>query len=276
MCRVMIEIIMNRKLLLWLLTVGLAGLTSDPACGDEDAGVLSGATMIPELSDDFEDPRWAFDPVAGESSNGLWQTGMRGAPETCERVTPAGGGLSDQTGALLLRSVDQDDDGWPQQEDLVTRKYDEVLEENLKRALMPVLTARVYVPPIPEQGPAWSVLGLRVEARSTNQQLEIPRYYPSLWIVQYNIPEKNKVGNHLRVRLGDGSAPDQWIGEFGDPRLEFGDAPFEVVAYRRRRARGRVHHDRYKVIGSTIRIPVSRRSRSFASWVAPSTLASVE
>ena len=188
-----------------------------PSHAEDGDPILSLATMVAPLSDDFEDPHWAFDQDAGTSSNGIWKTGMRGAPETCQRVTPAQGGLPGQKGALLLRSVDQDDDGWPQQEDLVSRKYDELLGNNLDRASMPVLTARVYIPPIAEQGPNHSILGLRVEARSTQREVEIPRYYPSLWIVQYNRPAENKVGNYLRLRLGDGNAPDQWMGELGGP-----------------------------------------------------------
>ncbi|MFW5683201.1 MAG: hypothetical protein ACOC1G_09380, partial [Phycisphaeraceae bacterium] len=187
------------------------------ADGEDGEEILSRAKLVAELSDDFENPQWSFDPEAGVSSNGLWKTGMRGAPETCERVAPAHGGLPGQEGALLLRTVDQDDDGWPRQEDLVTRPYDKVLDHNLERASLPVLTARLYVPPIDEEGPAWSVLGLRVEARSTNEEVDIPRYYPSLWVVQYNQPDEDKVGNYLRVRLGDGHAPDHWIGELGGP-----------------------------------------------------------
>lgn len=196
-----------------LLPVVIGSLEQPLVAGQAIPGT---GTRIEPLSDDFEDPDWAFDYSTQTSLNRLWKKGRRGSPEILERVSPPAGGLANQDGALRIRTVDQDDDGYPIQEDLVTAQYDKILSENPQRKDLPSVIARIFLPPSDPEGPAWSYIGLRMEARSTNQEVAIPRYYPSIWIHQSN-DASGKSAYAVRVRLGDGPTRDQLVGSLPGP-----------------------------------------------------------
>ena len=126
-------------------------------------------TELTSISDDFEDPTWAYvpnDPKStedidtlqraplGRSTNGRWYEGAkRGHPDIVRRVETPPGGLPGSTGALLLKSQQTGIPGMPSntmhQDDFVCN-----VQYRLKRTIsiaeVPSVTTRVFLPPVAE------------------------------------------------------------------------------------------------------------------------------
>lgn len=134
---------------------------------------------VADLSDDFEDDSWSFNYSTG-SSNGVWRTGnMRGTPEVLERIAPVAGGIAGQQGALRIRSVDNDGDGYPNQDDFTTAFHNTLFGRYLVRSDQPSLVAHIYIPAYATMQNDWTTIGFRIEARSSDLPNEY--YYPSIW-----------------------------------------------------------------------------------------------
>jgi hypothetical protein len=188
------------------------------------------------ISDDFEDDNWSFDFAAaggrGRSANGLWTGSKRGVPEMLRRVIPSPGGLEKSDHALLVQSRDNGDDANPMQEDLRTPRYGGRLEKYPSRADRPSLIGRIYLPSIETVQVNWARIGLRLDARSSDNF-----FYPSLWVTMIAQPGEEQGGDtaqppwarsmagevplepgyRLAVRLGDGPARDHDLGPLDGP-----------------------------------------------------------
>lgn len=195
--------------LITLRNVVMAVLLTLPAFGQ-----LPGTGIkITQLSDDFENPNWSFNYASNISSNGMWYGSLRGAPEVLNRTTPPAGGIPGQTGALQIRSRDNDNDGYPQQEDLVTKFHNQLYGRYLQRADQPSFVAHIYMPPYASMQKDWSTLGFRIEARSN--QLNPGYYYPSIWLQYYNYGGNYPNNFGVVVRMGDGFASDVYVKNMG-------------------------------------------------------------
>lgn len=137
------------------------------------AGLLSAQTIVPgtgqrsaKASDDFEDPKWAYDfklpkssyendkeqrLPAGGSTNGRWFEGMlRGQPDVIQRVSTPEGGIAGSSGSLLMRSRHT---GVPgsfsfknQQDDLIANVAQRE-GSSIPVSWSPSVVVRVYLPP---------------------------------------------------------------------------------------------------------------------------------
>lgn len=121
------------------------------------------------VSDDFEDPSWAYipnDPKSsedidenqraplGKSNNGRWYEGIkRGHPDIVRRVDTPPAGLAGSRGALLMKSkmtgIPGRSSNTMHQDDFVAN-----VQYRLKRTIdiaeAPSVTTRVYLPPVAE------------------------------------------------------------------------------------------------------------------------------
>ncbi len=132
--------------------------------------VLPGSGVeIAGISDDFEDPSWAYvpnDPKStedidtnqrgplGKSTNGRWYEGIkRGHPDIVRRVETPPGGIPGSRGALLMKSKMTGIPGMPSgtmhQDDFVANVQYR-LKHTIDIAEVPNVTTRVFLPPVAE------------------------------------------------------------------------------------------------------------------------------
>ncbi len=122
---------------------------------------------IPQVGDDFEDPKWKFilnypkstynldknqRLPSGQSTNGRWYEGMkRGTPDYVRRVKTPENGLPGSKGALALRSLKTGIPGRPsfqqQQGDYITDVQSR-LGGTISVQRTPNVVTRVYLPPV--------------------------------------------------------------------------------------------------------------------------------
>ncbi len=128
----------------------------------------TGAEIV-GVSDDFEDPSWAYTPndpkstedidenqraPLGKTTNGRWYEGIkRGHPDVVRRVDTPTGGLPGSSGAMLMKSkmtgIPGQPSGTMHQDDFVAN-----IQYRLKRTIdineVPSVTTRVFLPPVAE------------------------------------------------------------------------------------------------------------------------------
>ena len=174
----------------WRLAIaGLVLLLAGPAFGQIVPGT---GRRVPQIGDDFEDPKWSFRTAGKKSSlendgrirypkarsrNGRWDEGTkRGHPDKIERVATPAGGLPGSKGALLLQSMHTGIPGkktnQQQQDDLMARTFETSVANS------PNYVVRVYLPPFEEwEKRSGSTFGFRVGARATMQDQHVTRRY---------------------------------------------------------------------------------------------------
>lgn len=123
---------------------------------------------LPQATDDFEDPDWAYNYNAPKSSNendrqnrlptGISKNGrffeppLRGQPDYIQRVETPPEGLPGSTGSLLIATRDSGVPGRPsrsnQQDDLIAR-----MGGAIPVSRSPSVVVRVYMPPFEEWEP---------------------------------------------------------------------------------------------------------------------------
>jgi len=123
---------------------------------------------IPEVGDDFEDPKWEFNlnlPKSsknidgqtrlpgGRSANDKWyEPELRGEPDVVRRVPTPAGGLPGSKGAMMFQTLWSGTPGRPsfkpQQDDLVCDVDGKVGDIPISRT--PSVVVRVFVPPFDE------------------------------------------------------------------------------------------------------------------------------
>ena len=151
-----------------LILVPLTTLISTTAQAQRP--VLPGSGVeIAGISDDFEDPSWAYvpnDPKStedidtnqrgplGKSTNGRWYEGIkRGHPDIVRRVETPPGGIPGSRGALLMKSKMTGIPGMPSgkmhQDDFVANVQYR-LKHTIDIAEVPNVTTRVFLPPVAE------------------------------------------------------------------------------------------------------------------------------
>ena len=137
-------------------------------------------TKVPQVGDDFENPKWEFRynlpkssknldeatrSPGGTSKNGRWFEGVkRGQPDVIRRVSTPKGGLPDSQGALLLRSLRTGIPRSPsfrlQQDDFICNVKSR-LGGNIPIGQSPSFVVRVFLPPVDEwenrRGPTFAI-----------------------------------------------------------------------------------------------------------------------
>jgi hypothetical protein len=191
--------------------------------------------QLPQVSDDFEDPKWNYVPKnpkstedinenqaqpTGVSTNGRWYEGIkRGHPDEVRRVPTPPGGLPGSTGALMMRSLFT---GIPSRPSFTVHQDDFVanVQYRLKGPVAvsqtPSITTRVYLPPIAEwekrNGPHFgfraAVETTAMKEKSTflfsSKSEENEVYWPGMFIVMESKKVDGQVENyaHFRIRAG--------------------------------------------------------------------------
>ncbi len=144
-------------------------------CTNSSSGVLGRTVRLDSLCDDFEDTNWHYN-----YEGGLWRGGNasgRGEPEMITRVATPTGGKSGSTGALEIRTNQNDPDG---QADFTTAEFTQKLGRELTRADQPVFIVRVWLPPFEQWNKGlFGNFGFRQTARLNDNS----DYYQSIWLV---------------------------------------------------------------------------------------------
>ena len=199
----------------------LFGITSSSLLDAASPVVPGTGFKLTRVGDDFEDPKWVFNPnfpkssdeqdertrhPAGRSRNGRWYEGIkRGCPDVVKRVATPKGGLEESQGALLLRTVHSGIPGRQsyqmQQDDFICNVWKRVgykipVEQN------PNCVVRVFLPPIKTwenrtgvtfgyrialETHAWIVPGEREDktnffGRPYKKEFLIDTYWPGMFI----------------------------------------------------------------------------------------------
>jgi len=147
------------------------------------SGVLGRFRCLDSLCDDFEDENWHYDYSKHTCFRKFWRGNpdvggsQRGEPELLARVPTPYGGKNGSSGALEIRTNKIDSGKVPDQEDLLTIEFEEILGYKLSRIHQPVFIVRVWLPPFDEWGDTY-YFGFRLEASSDNNG----DYYPSIWL----------------------------------------------------------------------------------------------
>lgn len=170
------------KLSLSLFTIlFLLGITLNPINIIAQADSF-GNDIVPELSDDFEDPNWEYDYDAKRSTNGRWfLTTSKGVLRKAETVDAPDGARSGSSRGLLLQSRFVSGDNQAQS-DLTSGRHLDRLGRQLTKEETPMIIYRVYLPTL---NLGQNTIGFRLDARrapgdgSSNNN---GAYYPSIFI----------------------------------------------------------------------------------------------
>lgn len=214
---------MNPKLIINLFFIGLAvlllllshivlPLQSNAEETSSVSDVLGRTVRLDALCDDFEDINWSYNPQTEVFNKKLWRGGSgRGVPELLKRITTPDGGKDGSIGALEIRTNETEiyKDNYPNQEDLLTAEYEQILKHKLTRADQPVFIVRVWLPPFDQWGDQRS-FGFRHESFLENGAKD--QHYSTIWLV-YDRSIKPKP--FLKYRIGT----NELFYEVYDPRL---------------------------------------------------------
>lgn len=215
------------------------GFVSSLVAAPQQPVVPGTGIELPQVADDFEDPKWNYVPKnpkstedinenqaqpTGVSTNGRWYEGIkRGHPDEVRRVPTPEGGLEGSTGALMMRSLFT---GIPSRPSNTVHQDDFVanVQYRLKGPIAvsqtPSVTTRVYLPPIsewePRNGPHF---GFRAAVETTamkekktfifsSSSEENEVYWPGLFIVKESKKVDGQVEHyaHFRIRAGRNGA----------------------------------------------------------------------
>jgi len=148
---------------------------SNAYAASNHSGVLGRTVRLGALSDDFEDKDWHYDYNKHTCYRNFWRGEFRGEPELLARVETPEGGKAGSTGSLEMRTKDDDNDGYPDQEDLLTGDFSQKLGRKLTRADQPVFIVRVWLPSF-DQWTRGDIFGFRTAHPSADE------YYLSIWL----------------------------------------------------------------------------------------------
>lgn len=226
--------------------VGQSGYT--PPVAGARAVVPGTGTEIRGVSDDFEDPTWAYipnDPKStediderqrgpmGKTTNGRWYEGIkRGHPDIVRRVPTPKGGLPGSEGSMLLRSLQTGIPGQPSgvmhQDDFIAN-----VQYRLKRRIsvseVPSVTTRVFLPPVDQwenrSGPHF---GFRLALETTaliekevgifkmkREELGDEIYWPGMFIEFESQDQTGKGEDYAYLRIRSNSRG----GDFRGPQM---------------------------------------------------------
>ena len=162
------------------------------------SNVLGRTIRLDVLCDDFEDTNWSYNPQTEKFYKKLWRGGSgRGVPKLLKRITPPYGGKNGSLGALEIATrVETYKDNDPEQDDLLTAEYEQILGRKLTRADQPVFIVHVWLPPLDQ----WSDVcnfGFRHESFPKNGN----KYYPTIWMY-YNKQVEQKPFFVFRIGTG--------------------------------------------------------------------------
>ena len=178
------------------------------------SNVLGRTVRLDALCDDFEDVDWNYDYQKRLCYRGFWRGADRGEPELLKRIGTPAGGKHASTGALEIRTIDNKDDNFPNQEDFITVEFKKILGRNLIRADQPVFIVRVWLPPFDQWTKDHNNFGFRAAPRSK----KISEYYPSIWLFYNNRAIRRVEPSPLFVfRIGTGVAGDEVGGPIKQP-----------------------------------------------------------
>lgn len=229
--------LMSYRVQFWSLAsmVALSSIVSTAFAAPQVPVVPGTGVELPQVADDFEDPKWNYVPKnpkstedinedqqqpTGITANGRWYEGIkRGHPDEVRRVLTPSGGLPGSEGAMMMRSLFT---GIPNRPSFTVHQDDFVanVQYRLKGPIAvsqtPSVTTRVFLPPIDEwekrSGPHF---GFRAAVETTaikekttfifktkGEENEI--YWPGLFIVLDSKHQNGKGENyaHFRVRAG--------------------------------------------------------------------------
>ena len=141
--------------------------------------ILGRTVRLDVLCDDFEDKDWHYDYHKHIGYRGFWRTDDRGEPDLLKRVDTPDGGKVWSTGALEMRTNQNDNDREPNQDDLLTVEFKDKLGRELTRADQPVFIVRVWLPPFDQWNIGLTIFGFRQTARLDDNS----DYYQSIWLV---------------------------------------------------------------------------------------------
>ncbi|TWU37879.1 hypothetical protein Q31b_46680 [Novipirellula aureliae] len=221
-----------------------------PTAEAQRAVVPGSGSEIVGVSDDFEDPNWAYVPnnpkstedidenqrsPMGRTTNGRWYEGVkRGHPDVVERVRTPAGGLPGSQGALLMRSKFTGIPGRPEnkmhQDDFICN-----IQYRLKRKIdiseCPSVTTRVFLPPVAQweqrSGPHFGFrLALETTAmvdkekgigifKRTVEEMGNEIYWPGMFIEFESKADSTRTQDYAYLRVRS----DQRGGDFRGPQI---------------------------------------------------------
>ncbi|GIX04759.1 MAG: hypothetical protein KatS3mg114_0628 [Planctomycetaceae bacterium] len=202
-------------------------------------------TLLPQVSDDFEDPDWTFhlnlpkassnlDKIdrqpAGYSTNGKWyESTYRGTPDVVKRVEPPLGGIPGSTGALALRTLYSGVPGQLsykyQQDDLLANFANTIGYLPVSR--VPSVVVRVYLPPFDQWEPrTGSHFGFRVDCqtviskssntprlfRTASNSRKIENYWPGMFVQFFSRADGETQQDHAMIVIRAGNRGEDLAG----------------------------------------------------------------
>lgn len=162
----------------FLLNAATLPLQSRAEEANSLSGVLGRTVRLDVLCDDFEDKDWHYDYQKHVCYRGFWRTDDRGEPDLLKHVDTPIGGKVGSTGALEMRTNQNDNDRDPTQDDLLTVEFKDKLGRELTRADQPVFIVRVWLPPFDQWNIGLTIFGFRQTARLNDNS----DYYQSIWL----------------------------------------------------------------------------------------------
>ncbi len=178
-------------------------MLSTPYAQGDTAFVPGEGVKVPQVGDNFEDPRWSYKmngakasyeqdeqqrPPGGKSNNGRWyESGMRGQPDVVKRVQTPPGGLAGSKGALLMRTrlsgIPGKLSGIQMQDDLlmgVSTRIGRPVHVSWK----PSCTVRVYLPEFDQwENRTGASFGIRADVRGKTRDGEVEPYWPGFFVL---------------------------------------------------------------------------------------------